>query len=109
MIMKLPEDILFASGSAELSDKGKAALSEVANNLKTLPERNFMVAGHTDNIPPSKYAQYRSNQSALAKILMIPTPSAGGSDLGGRARFSFVEHLHRVMGSPWDHGSRGRV
>jgi chemotaxis protein MotB len=61
MIMKLPEDILFASGSADLSDKGKGALQEVAANLKSLPERNFMVAGHTDDVQLSKGAPYHSN------------------------------------------------
>jgi len=61
MILKLPEGILFASGSAELSDKGKATLQEVAANLKAFPQRNFMVGGHTDDVPPAKGAQYRSN------------------------------------------------
>ena len=61
MILKLPEGILFASGSAELSDKGKATLQEVATNLKSFPQRNFMVGGHTDDVPPAKGAQYRSN------------------------------------------------
>lgn len=61
MILKLPEDILFASGSAVLSEKGQAALQEVAQNLKSFPERNFMVAGHTDNVPPSKSLPYHSN------------------------------------------------
>jgi chemotaxis protein MotB len=60
MILKLQEGILFASGSAELSDKGKAALVEVAANLKDLT-RNFMVAGHTDDVPPSKSLPYHSN------------------------------------------------
>jgi len=61
MILKLPEGILFASGSAELSDKGKATLQEVATNLKAFPQRNFMVGGHTDDVPPGKGAQYHSN------------------------------------------------
>lgn len=61
MVMKLPEGILFASGSAELSDKGKVTLQEVAANLKSFPERNFMVAGHTDDVQLAKGAPYRSN------------------------------------------------
>jgi chemotaxis protein MotB len=61
MILKLQESILFASGSAELSDKGQAALAEVAANLKAFPKRNFMVAGHTDDVPPSKTLPYHSN------------------------------------------------
>lgn len=61
MIMKLPEHILFGSGRAELSEKGKTALAEIADNLKTLPERNFMVAGHTDDVKLGKNAPYQSN------------------------------------------------
>ena len=49
MVLKLPAAILFPSASAELSDKGKAALAQVAAILVTFPERRFTVAGHTDN------------------------------------------------------------
>lgn len=51
MVVKLPAGVLFASGSAELSKEGKGALREVASILKHVPERRFMVAGHTDNLP----------------------------------------------------------
>jgi outer membrane protein OmpA-like peptidoglycan-associated protein len=103
MIMKLPEDILFASGSAELSDKGKAALSEVASNLKTLPERNFMVAGHTDNVPPSKYAQYRSNSPGLRNSGVIPILCAAVDPPGFWLAPRLDEDLPSFPGSPRDH------
>ena len=61
MTMKLPAGILFASGSAELSKDGQMALMEVAVILKGLPDRHFMVAGHTDDVPPGKSSKYRSN------------------------------------------------
>jgi chemotaxis protein MotB len=51
MVVKLPAGVLFASGSAELSKEGKDALREVATILRTLHDRRFMVAGHTDNVP----------------------------------------------------------
>jgi chemotaxis protein MotB len=72
MIMKLPEHILFPSGKAELSDKGKAALKEVAENLKTLPERNFMVAGHTDDVALAKSSPYHSNwELSTARAVLV--------------------------------------
>jgi chemotaxis protein MotB len=51
MVVKLPAAVLFASGSAELSKEGKDALRDVAAILRTVHDRRFMVAGHTDNVP----------------------------------------------------------
>jgi chemotaxis protein MotB len=57
MIVKLPAEVLFASGSAQLQTDGLAPLKELASVLKRLPDRRFMVAGHTDNVPigPSNF------------------------------------------------------
>jgi len=57
MIVKLPAEVLFASGSAQLSEAGHAPLKELAGVLRQFPDRRFMVAGHTDNVPigPSNY------------------------------------------------------
>jgi chemotaxis protein MotB len=60
MVVELATDILFASGSATLSKEGKAAISEVARLLASIPGREFQVAGHTDNVPIAT-AQYPSN------------------------------------------------
>ncbi len=51
MVVKLPESILFPSGSADLSNDGKSAIAEVAAILRQMGGRRFTVAGHTDNIP----------------------------------------------------------
>jgi chemotaxis protein MotB len=51
MIVKLPAGILFASGKADLSAEGQAALREVAQILRDFTDRMFMVAGHTDAVP----------------------------------------------------------
>jgi chemotaxis protein MotB len=51
MVVKLPESILFPSGSDELSADGKSAIAEVATILRQMGGRRFTVAGHTDNIP----------------------------------------------------------
>jgi chemotaxis protein MotB len=51
MTVKLPAGILFPSGKAELSHDGQMALMEVAVILKDLPDRHFMVVGHTDSVP----------------------------------------------------------
>jgi chemotaxis protein MotB len=51
MIVELPAQVLFPSGSAELTDEGGKSLGEVARILRTMPNRRFIVAGHTDNVP----------------------------------------------------------
>lgn len=51
MVVQLATDVLFASGSASLSQEGRSAVREVADVLKAIPERSFQVEGHTDNVP----------------------------------------------------------
>jgi chemotaxis protein MotB len=51
MIVEMASNVLFPSGSAELSEMGRQTLSELAAVLMTIPDRQFQVAGHTDNVP----------------------------------------------------------
>lgn len=51
MTVQLATDILFAPGSATLSTEGREALLEVAAILASIPDREFQVAGHTDDVP----------------------------------------------------------
>jgi chemotaxis protein MotB len=61
MVVKLPAGILFPSGSAELSKEGKDALHDVAVVLRTMKDRRFMVAGHTDNVPIVPPSAFKNN------------------------------------------------
>ena len=60
LIVELKTDILFASGSADLSDEGAATIREVGGVLASIEDRTFQVEGHTDNVP-IKTAKYPSN------------------------------------------------
>ncbi|MBN1772706.1 MAG: OmpA family protein [Deltaproteobacteria bacterium] len=51
MIVEMASNVLFPSGSAELSEMGRQTLSELAAVLMTIPDRTFQVAGHTDDVP----------------------------------------------------------
>jgi chemotaxis protein MotB len=53
MIVEMPDKVLFPSGSADLTDEGQKALSEVARILRTMRNRRYIVAGHTDTVPVS--------------------------------------------------------
>ncbi len=60
MLLVLPNDILFDSGKTELKPEGKDAIAKVAKVLAGMPDRHFLVAGHTDNLR-IKTKQFRSN------------------------------------------------
>ncbi len=51
LVIKMPQDILFESGSADIGEEGQVALAEVAGVLAQLTDREFQVEGHTDNVP----------------------------------------------------------
>jgi chemotaxis protein MotB len=60
MIVRLGDQILFDPGKTELKKEGEDALRQVTDVLKEIPNRNYQVAGHTDNIP-IKSKRFRSN------------------------------------------------
>jgi chemotaxis protein MotB len=60
LVIALPNDILFDSGSTSLKPAGQKALEKLAQVLASIDDRNFLVAGHTDNIP-IKSGRYPSN------------------------------------------------
>jgi chemotaxis protein MotB len=62
MVVEMASAILFPSGKAKLSREGRAALAQVAGVLAEIKERNFQVAGHTDNVP-IRNNRFRSNWS----------------------------------------------
>ena len=60
MVVELSENILFDSGRADLKKEGQTALQEVGGVLASIPDREFQIAGHTDNVP-IKSARFPSN------------------------------------------------
>jgi len=60
MLVKLGDAILFDPGQSALKTDGQKALRQVAQALKEIPDRDFVVAGHTDN-RPIKNSPYASN------------------------------------------------
>jgi chemotaxis protein MotB len=61
MVLKLPSEILFASGRGRLSRGGETELALVLDVLKEFSDRRFLVAGHTvsDRVPKS--SKFKSN------------------------------------------------
>lgn len=97
LVIKMPQDILFESGSAEIGVDGEIALSEVASVLAALDERQFQIEGHTDNVPietrrfPSNWEL--SAARALAVVHLFEEVGVPPSNLSAGA---FGEHQPRA-------------
>lgn len=71
LVVVLATDVLFGSGSAALSKEGRAAITEVATVLASLPKRAFQVEGHTDPVPIAT-SQFPSNwELAAARAITV--------------------------------------
>lgn len=71
MVLKMPSEILFASGQAELSEAGQTALAEVLTVLMDFKDRRFVIAGHTDD-KPIKTRKIRNNwELSTARALSV--------------------------------------
>lgn len=94
MVLTLPMDILFPSGSAKLAKEGREALLAVGRGLATIPERKFQVEGHTDNVPIHT-AAYPSNwELAAARALGVVRALLEGGVAPQRiSAASFSEYL----------------
>ncbi len=97
MVIRLPGDVLFASGKDDLKDQGKKVLDAVADvirNDQQLSQRYLQVAGHTDN-KPLKGGPFGDNWGLsvmrarqVLLYLVAPTTTKGGG--GGMD----ASHLH---------------
>lgn len=61
LVVQLPNEILFESGSSSLNSQGEKTLAAIAPVLNR-SGRSFLIAGHTDNVPvKDKATAYHSN------------------------------------------------
>jgi chemotaxis protein MotB len=51
MIIVLPNDVLFDSGRTVIKPEGRVSLAQVGKILASIADREFLVAGDTDNVP----------------------------------------------------------
>lgn len=93
MVVQLSDKILFPSGQARLKKDGKAALQDVTAILKAIPDRNFQVAGHTDNIP-IKTRRFKSNWelSTARAVQVVKFMAANGMDPKRISAAGYAEH-----------------
>jgi chemotaxis protein MotB len=91
LVINLPQDILFASGSATLGRDGRQTVAEVASVLAEIEDRRFQVEGHTDNVPisttqfPSNWELSAARALSVVKILVergVPPENVSGAGYG---------------------------
>jgi chemotaxis protein MotB len=71
MVVKLPAEVLFPPGKAQLSPAGEGALTEVAAVLKEFTDRKWMIAGHTDTTPVTESAYKNNRELSTARALTV--------------------------------------
>lgn len=86
LVVKLASSILFDSGKTELKPEGQTALGSLAAALKSLNDREFLVAGHTDNVP-IKTAKFKNNWDlstarAVEVVQFLITQGMTSSNIG---------------------------
>ena len=91
MVIQLPQDILFQSGSATVGSDGQSTLSQVGKVLADLPDRRFQVEGHTDNVPiaterfPSNWELSTARALSVVRLLVkagVAPESLSGAGYG---------------------------
>lgn len=96
--VSLSEQLLFKSSSTQIDPKGQKALKQLAGVLKTTPDIDILIEGHTDNVPiagKSKYLQDNWDLSVLratsiVRILVKDGVSSQALTPAGKGEFSPV-------------------
>jgi chemotaxis protein MotB len=91
LVIQLPQDILFQSGSARLSADGIRTITEVGTVLAEFDDRRFQVEGHTDNVPiatdrfPSNWELSTARALSVVHVLVdqgVPAENLSGAGYG---------------------------
>lgn len=72
LIVTLPQDILFATGSSAVRPDLQADLASVAANLQSYPDSTVQIIGHTDSDGEAAFNQQlsESRANAVASVLL---------------------------------------
>jgi len=79
LIVTLPQDILFATGSATLTGSLQNDLFALAANINRFPNTTINVIGHTDNVGSANFNQGLSNRRAQAVASVLLNGGVAGS------------------------------
>lgn len=101
MIVQLPNEVLFEFGSAVIGESGKEVLKTAAKVLRGSPDRRYLIAGHTDNVPvKERNPEYSSNWelSALRSLAVVNYLQSAGVPPQQLAVVGYGEYMPEETG-----------
>ncbi len=109
MVLTLPVDILFASGSTRLSSAGELALGKVGAVLAAIGDRRFQVEGHTDDVP-IRTERFASNWELASgrALVVVHALVAAGVRPEQLSAASFAEYQPRASNGDEDGRAKNR-
>lgn len=96
LVIQLPQDVLFNSGSATLGEDGRETVSAVGAVLADLPDRQFQIEGHTDDVPisterfPSNWELSTARALSVVRLLVESGVDPEGLSGAGYGEFQPV-------------------
>ncbi len=96
MVVRMPTSIYFDRGEVELKEEGRDQLAKIAQTLKGVSDRRFLIAAHTDAEPISaKSKLYKTNLqlSALRAVAAFEHLAEEGLDPTKMAAAGYGEYL----------------
>ena len=81
LIVRMPQDILFATDSATVNSGLTSDLGVLAQSLNRYPNSTVVVTGHTDNTGSAAYNQDLSERRALAVTSILRGSGVSGARL----------------------------
>jgi flagellar motor protein MotB len=96
IVLALDTEVLFEPGKTDVKAEGKTALKEIGDAIKSVPNRRFQVAGHTDTTPiktkefPSNWELSTERAVVVVKLLIAEGVQASTVSAAGFAEFDPV-------------------
>jgi chemotaxis protein MotB len=114
IVLQLHNDVLFATGQADLKPDGKQAIAEVASTLRGVSLKKFQVAGHTDSEPittetkktyPTNWELSAARAISVVKLLVADGVEPGVLSAAGYGQYDPVA----TNGSPDGQSKNRRI
>ena len=109
LMLELPSAVLFESGKYEVSEDGLTTLGAVAKVLSQIKDREFQVAGHTDDVPvTTKALEDNWNLSALRAVAVVRALQQMGVNPKNLSASGYSEYSPTVPNDSKEHKASNR-
>jgi chemotaxis protein MotB len=109
LMLELPSAVLFDSGKYEVSEDGLNTLGAVATVLAQIKDREFQVAGHTDDVPvTTKSLVDNWNLSALRAVAVVRAMQEMGVNAKSLSAAGYSEYSPMVANDSADNRAQNR-